>query len=344
MNETLNIEIAGRKIGQNEPTFVIAEIGVNHNGDIDLAHKLIDGAIESGADAVKFQTIDADASYVPGTPSHDIFSKISFGLEEYEAISNHCKEKGIIFFTTPGDWPSLEICRRISVPAVKISSGLMTNTPIVLEAATLGVPLVISTGGAYLWEIGKLVNQLEDIKFKDFTLLHCVSIYPADDDTLNLKAILDMQESFPYPIGYSDHSLGITAVLSAVTLGAKVVEKHFTLSKELPGGDNFLSSEPDEFKELVEQIRACENMLIGGSKKPHKKEIEFRERFRRRLVANRNIEKDEILTSELVGLMRPLQPYGLSPDFYQEIIGKKASKKISKYDPITLDSINFSDL
>ena len=344
MQEILNnIEIGGHQIGDGNPTFVIAEIGVNHNGDIDLAHKLIDGALESGADAVKFQTIDADASYVPGTPSHDIFSKISFGLEDYQALSNHCREKGIVFFTTPGDWPSLEICKNISVPAVKISSGLMTNTPIVLEAATLGVPLIISTGGAYLWEIGKIVNQLEDINFKDFTLLHCVSIYPADDDTLNLRAILDMKEAFPYPIGYSDHSLGITAVLSAVTLGAKVIEKHFTLSRDLPGGDNFLSSEPDEFKRLVDQIRACENMLIGGYKRPHKKEMEFRKRFRRRLVANRDIKKGQILTNELVGLMRPLEPYGLSPDFYEEIIGKKASREIARHDPITLDVIDFSN-
>lgn len=342
MRDHSSIEIAGKTVGAGNPAFIVAEVGINHNGDLDLAHKLVDGAADVGADAIKFQTIDANASYVPGTPSHEVFSGASLTLDQYKELARHCEERGIIFFTTPGDWPSLEICRNLSVPAIKISSGLMTNVPVLLEASRMQVPLVISTGGAYLWEIGQVVHRLEAVGMTDLALLHCVSIYPASDDKLNLKAIGAMQAAFPYTIGYSDHSLGKVAPLAAVTLGASLIEKHFTISKKLPGGDNFLSSEPAEFREMIQEIRNCEKMLKGGDKRPHLDEIEFRSGYRRRLVANQDISIGQELTSELVGLKRPLNPVGLGPEFFEKVIGRKATRKLYRHEPIQWDSITES--
>lgn len=337
-----SIKIAGKTIGYGSPAFIVAEVGINHSGDLDLAHKLVDGAADVGADSIKFQTIDADSSYVPGTPSHEVFEGASFTLDQYKELLIHCEEREIIFFTTPGDWPSLEICRKLPVPAIKISSGLMTNVPIVLEAAKMEVPLVISTGGSYLWEIGEVVTKLEELGKTDFALLHCVSIYPASDDKLNLRAIGAMQAAFPYPIGYSDHSLGKVAPLAAVTLGATLIEKHFTISKTLPGGDNFLSSEPHEFREMVQDIRDCEKMLEGGVKRPHVDEMGFRSGYRRRLVANQDISSGQKLTSELVGLKRPLKPAGLGPEFFDSVIGRRATRNLRKHEPIGWDSITKS--
>ena len=293
-------------IGQGSPVFVIAEIGINHGGSVDLAHKMIDGAADAGADAVKFQTTDADASYVPGTPSYPVFADAALTFEEYQQLMAHCEERGVFFFTTPGDWPSLEMCARLSIPAIKISSGLMTNLPLVLASARMNVPLIISTGGTYLSEVTQLVEHLESAGATEFALLHCVSVYPAADDILNLGAIRSLQDLFSYPIGYSDHSMGSVACVSAVALGACVLEKHFSLSRDLPGGDNFLSAEPDEFAALVADVRASEQMLIGDGKTPNEQELSFRNRMRRRLVATADIATGDLLTVAVVGLMRPL--------------------------------------
>ena len=339
MNNSNKIEIDGRAIGAGEPTFIVAEVGINHNGDMDLAHKMIDSAAEVGADAVKFQTTDADASYVPGTPSYQAFAGISLSYDNYQELIDHSRNKGIIFFTTPGDWPSLELCKQLSLPAIKISSGLMTNLPVVLEAATLGVPIIMSTGGAYLWEVGEVVQNLEKIGKKDIALLHCVSIYPAADEMLNLSAIPVMQTAFPYPIGYSDHSMGRVASISAVTHGACIIEKHFTINRELPGGDNQISTEPQEFETLVSEIRACESMWGINLKSPHLEEMEFRSKFRRRLVANCDIGVGQELSMGLIGLKRPLEPRGLPPEYLEKVIGKRTRRSIQKHEPITWDSI-----
>ena len=333
------IKIGDREIGTGKPAYIVAEVGINHNGDIGLAHELVDSAADSGADSVKFQTMDADSSYAPGTPSHDVFSGAALSLEQYQSLEEHCKKIGIDFFTTPGDWPSLEICKNLSMPAIKISSGLMTNKPVVEAAADMGVPLVISTGGAYLWEVGKVVEELESIGKTDIVLLHCVSVYPAPDRILNLGAIRSMIDSFRYPIGYSDHSDGRVAPVTAVALGACLIEKHFTIDKKLPGGDNHMSVEPDEFSLMVQEIRAVEEMLQGGEKRPHQEESQFRVRFRRRLVAKAEVAVGEVLTKESVGLMRPLEQRGLAAEFFDEVLGRRTVKKLKQHEPIDWDSL-----
>lgn len=332
-------QLGTKIIGQGKPVFVIAEIGINHGGSVDLAHKMIDSAADAGADAVKFQTIDADASYVPGTPSYPVFADAMLSFSEYQQLMVHCEERGVVFFTTPGDWPSLEICAQLKIPAVKISSGLMTNLPLVLASARMRVPLIISTGGAYLSEVAQLVAQLEAVGGAEFALLHCVSVYPAADDILNLRAVQILQESFSCPVGYSDHSMGSVACVSAVALGACVLEKHFSLSRGLPGGDNFLSSEPGEFAALVKDVRASEQMLIGEGKIPNEQELNFRDRMRRRLVATSDIPAGELLTTAVVGLMRPLEPKGLPPEHYETVLGMKAVRHIRRHEPIDWDAI-----
>ncbi|MDA1349351.1 MAG: N-acetylneuraminate synthase family protein [Chloroflexi bacterium] len=339
MSNARKIRIGERTVGPGHPTYIVAEIGINHNGDANLAHRMVDAAADSGADAVKFQTMDADASYAPGTPSHEVFSEAALDLEQYRGLEAHCDERGIDFFTTPGDWPSLEICRGLSITAIKISSGLMTNKPIVEAAARMGVPLVISTGGAYVWEIGKVVYELESMGKTDFVLLHCVSVYPAPDEILNLRAIESMREAFPYPIGYSDHSTGRVAPVSAVALGACLIEKHFTTDRNLPGGDNHMSAEPDEFALMVQEIRDLEKMLIGDGKRPHESEDGFRSRFRRRLVARVDIPAGEVLTRESVGLMRPLEPRGLAAEFFEDVLGRRTARDVRQHEPIDWDAL-----
>ena len=334
------IQIGDHTIGQGHPVFVIAEIGINHSGDVGLAHQMVDAAVDAGANAVKFQTIDADASYVPGTPSHAAFSGAALTFEEYQSIVTHCQERGVVFFTTPGDWPSLDVCARLRVPAIKISSGMMTNLPIVLAAARMNVPLVISTGGSHLWEVQSLVHELESIGTTEFALLHCVSVYPAADEILNLGAIRTLDETFRNPVGYSDHSAGSVACIAAVAIGATVLEKHFSLSRDLPGGDNFLSSEPNEFAALVKDVRSAELMMVGDGKTPHEEELSFRERMRRRLVAGADIAKGDLLTPQVVGLMRPLEPKGLAPEHYATVVGKRAARDISKHEPIEWDAVD----
>lgn len=303
---------------------------------------MIDAAAHAGADAVKFQTIDPEASYVPGTPSYEEFSGKTFSLEQYQALVKHSSERGVIFFTTPGDFPSLELCRRLSLPTIKVSSGLMTNIPLILAAARMKVPLLISTGGAYLWEIGRVVYELERIGMTDIALLHCVSLYPAPDEALGLRAIEALKSAFPYPVGYSDHSLGRVACICALSLGACVIEKHLTLSQDLRGADHHLASEPDEFAALVQEIRACEKMLMREGKQPLEDEMEFRKRYRRRLVANVDVSKGQVLSAELVGLKRPLQPSGLPAEFYADVLGKKATRAIRQHEPIDWDAITKS--
>jgi N,N'-diacetyllegionaminate synthase len=330
-------------VGPQHPIFVIAEIGINHDGDVNCAHSLIDACAAAGADAVKFQTVSPDASYVPGTPSYEAFSSRTLTVDQYIALQRHAADRRVVFFTTPGDLPSLELCERLALPAVKISSGMLTNLPMLRRAAGLGVPLIMSTGGAYLWEVGRSVHELEHSGAHSIALLHCVSMYPAPAEDVQIRAMTVLAGVFPYPVGYSDHTLDSTACICAAALGASVIEKHVTLDRTRPGADHAIAAEPAELAQLVRQLRIAEQLLRGAGKRPAAGEHQFRERFRRRVVALADIAAGQTLTADLLGVMRPLEPKGLAPEFLDWVIGRRATRQLRRHEPIDLDAITHAD-
>ena len=328
------VRVQGRAVGAGHPTFLIAEIGTNHNGDLNLALEMVQAAAASGADAVKFQTVCADASYIEGSFAYNVFKKIWLDCEQLARIKQLAEEKGLIFFSSPADLVGAQLLKELGPPAVKISSGSMTNIPLIRSVAEMEVPVFLSTGMAYLGEIEHSVLTLEESGIADIILMHCTSLYPAPDHTLNLRAIQTLQTVFRRPVGFSDHSLGHVAALSAVVLGAVAIEKHFTTDRSLPGPDQSFSADPDEFSTLVRKIRQGEQMLGSGFKRPVQEEIPLRKSGRRCLVATKDIAKGESITEANVGLKRPKAEPGLATDCYYQILGGRAARSIQKDEPI----------
>jgi len=343
MRRSEAISIGNRVIGDGHPIFIIAEAGVNHDGSVQRAHALIDAAAAAGADAVKLQIVNADASYVPGTPSYETFLHRALSEEAYEALRQHAADRHLMLLATPADPPSLDLCGRLKLPALKISSGLMTNTPLILRAAAQQVPLIISTGGAELWEVARLVTTLEQAGVAHLALLHCVSVYPTPPEAVSIRAVSTLRATFPYPVGYSDHTLDSTACVCAAALGATIIEKHLTLDRSLAGADHSISAEPGEFQSLVRQLRVCSQMLRNEGKHPAPEEADFRLRFRRRLVAARDIARGERLTEAVVSIKRPLEPGGLDPGDLPLVIGRRATRAIRRHEPIGWDALTERD-
>lgn len=318
---------------------IIAEVGINHGGDFDHCANLITAASDSGANSVKLQIVDPKMSYMENTLSYETFKDNSLSFEALSDLMQLSKEKDIVLFSTPGDFNSLELMLKLEMPIIKISSGLMTNYPLIEESIKTKLPLIISTGMAEEEEIDDLVNFLEQKNAIDVSLLKCTSVYPSPTNLLNLNGIRHMQKKYPkYKIGYSDHCLNPLACLSAVAIGARVIEKHFTLDKTLVGGDHFLSAEPNEFRALVEQIRIVEGML-GEEKIQISLEEKEQKNFRyRSLVSIQNIAKGEEFTKENVGLLRPQKDkIGAPAKYYHQLLGQKAINTIGKNQPITLN-------
>jgi N-acetylneuraminate synthase/N,N'-diacetyllegionaminate synthase len=335
----MEIRVKHKTIGGEHPVFIVAEIGTNHNGKLELALEMVERAKELGVDAVKFQPVAPWASYIEGTDAHAIYSKTWLESGAWEKIKERAERCNLIFFAAPADLPGAEMMRKLQIPLVKISSPSMTNVPLQDAVAGYGVPVMVSTGMSYVGEVEKVILRLNARGVKEIILLHCVSIYPSPAECLNLKAIQTMIRVFPYPIGYSDHSLGNTACLAAVALGAKVIEKHFTLDKNMEGPDHHLSADFHDFRALVAGIRNIEKALGTGVKAPCELEKEKREVYRRCLVANCEISKGTTIRPEMVGLKRPTGKRGLDTDFYYEVIGRKAVKDIKKDEAIGLEHI-----
>lgn len=333
-------KIGDRMIGEDHPVFVIAEVGVNHHGDERLCAEMIDAAASCGADAVKLQTIDPNESYVAGTASHQEFKDKVLSDSSMQKLMRQAEKQKIILFSTPGDFPSLERMIRLGMPAVKISSGLMTNTPLIAKAAAYRVPLIISTGLGYENEIVHAIQTAHTHGASGVAVLKCTALYPAQDDTINLNAISTFARRFGVPIGYSDHTLDGLACMAAVVAGAKVIEKHFSLDKNRKGADHHISAEPDEFANMVSSIRRLEKMLGNGKISPVEAEVTIRDQRHRCLVARTNIAAGEPFTKENVALKRPMPGLvGLPPASYDAIMGKLASRSICIDHPINLESV-----
>lgn len=334
------IKIGHKYIGDDESVFIIAEAGVNHNGDIELAKKLVDVAVESGADAIKFQTFKAENVVTKNAPKadyqvkntnsnesqYDMIKKLELSEDEFKELYRYARKKGIVFLSTPFDFDSADFLEELGIPAFKVSSTDLTNLPFLEYIAEKGRPVILSTGMGTLGEIEEAINTIKNAGNEDIILLHCITSYPAKFESLNLKAIQTLKEAFKLPVGFSDHSLGIYAPIAAVALGAVVIEKHFTLDKNLPGPDHKASLDPEELKEMIKWIRLIEKALGDGIKRPILEEEEIKTVARRSIVAKVNIPKGTIITEGMITFKRP--GTGLPPKYYKEIIGKRAKRNI----------------
>lgn len=334
------ITIAGRRIGHDQPCFIIAEAGVNHNGELELALRLVEAAARAGADAVKFQTFSADllvtadapkAAYqretTGGTESQrDMLHRLELSPEAHRKLMTQCQRQGIQFLSTPFDEESVDLLERLGVPAFKMSSGEITNLPFLAHVARKGKPMIISTGMATLQEVRTAVRTVLDEGNKELALLHCVSGYPADPADVNLRAMATMGTAFQVPIGYSDHTRTNDVALAAVALGACILEKHLTLDRALSGPDHRASSEPAEFAELVRGIRAIQLALGTGEKRPAKAEAAVAAVARKSLVAARDIPAGSVITEAMVAVKRP--GTGLPPALRAQVIGRRARRDI----------------
>jgi len=345
------IKIGNRLIGEECPCFIIAEAGINHNGDISIAKKMIDLAVDCGVDAVKFQTFTAkefisneDEIYEYKSEGKTvkesmlkIFERNEFSEEEWREIADYCKKKKVIFFSTPQNLSNLEVLLKIRVPTIKVGSDDLINLPLLEEYSKKGLPMIISTGMAYLSEIDEAIRIIKKNN-KELAVLHCVSSYPAEFEELNLRKINTLKKAFPgCVIGFSDHSKGTMAGIVAVILGAKILEKHFTLDKNMPGPDHWFSADPKELKDLVKGVRNIEKSLGSSEIKPVEKEIEMRGICHRSIVASQSIKKGEILTKENITMKRP--GTGLAPKFIDFIVGRKAKQDMRKGELITLENL-----
>ncbi len=324
---------------QNRTT-IIAEAGVNHNGDLDLAKRLIDVAAEAGADFVKFQTFAADrlvtraagkAEYqisLTGIEEsqHEMLRRLELTPEAHRILIDYCKSRHISFLSTGFDIESVDLLVKLGLEYIKVPSGEITNLPYLRHVGGLGKQVILSTGMATLDEVGSAIEVLEraGTSRKRITVLHCTTAYPAPMADVNLRAMLTIRDTFGVAIGYSDHTSGIEVATAAVALGASVLEKHFTLDVSLPGPDHKASLAPDQFKALVTAIRHVETALGDGIKQPGSSEAKNKPVVRKSLVAAKPIRAGEIFTADNLAAKRP--GTGISPMRWDEIIGRTATR------------------
>jgi len=346
-----NVEVESRKIGPGYPCFIVAEAGVNHNGSVELARRLVDAAVEARADAVKFQTFKAERLVTPDAPKADyqlqtggsgesqfeMLQQLELSLEAHRELFEHCRQRGILFMSAPFDEECADLLDNLGVAIYKIPSGEITNLPFLVHVASKGKPMIVSTGMSYLDEVNAAVRVIQDAGNKSLVLLHSVNAYPASPADANLRAMHTMSREFNVPVGYSDHTPGIEVALAAVALGACVIEKHFTLNRDLSGPDHKTSLEPDELVALVRGIRSVENALGHGRKEPAPGEVKIASVARKSLVAARNIRAGSTLTEESILLKRP--GTGLPAAMRSKLVGRKAKQDIPAGTVLTLEML-----
>ena len=331
-------------------TLIIAEAGVNHNGDLNIAKELVHQAAIAGADLVKFQTFTvaklltleapkADYQKDPDaqtTSNYEMLKSLELSKNDHLELIQECKKHDIEFFSTAFDEASLSFLMELGMSRIKIPSGEIANKPLLEFIAQFDMPVIMSTGMADLNEIQLALEVLSNNKLtrENITILHCTSQYPASFENINLRAITSMKKKFNLNIGYSDHTLGAEASIAAVSLGATIIEKHITLDSNMSGPDHKASIEPKDFQDMVSAIRNIEKGLGNGIKAPTSEELEMRTVARKSLVANKKIEKGEIFTQENLTVKRPGN--GISPMSINEVIGTKAVYSFEENDLIKI--------
>ena len=328
--------------------FIIAEAGVNHNGNIETAKKLVDAAVLAGADAVKFQTFKAEklvcknarkADYQmettdSGESQFDMLKKLELTQNMHEQLIDYCRRKKIMFLSTPFDIDSIHYLVQCGVDIIKVPSGEITNYPYLREAGKTGRKIIISSGMSNLEEVKEAVKVLKENGSRDITVLHCNTEYPTPYEDVNLRAMLTLKDELGIEVGYSDHTQGIEVPIAAAALGASVIEKHFTLDRNMEGPDHKASLEPNELQAMIQSIRNIEKALGNGRKEPSESEKKNIEIARKSIVAKCNIKVGEIFTENNLTTKRPGN--GISPMEWTEILGQTAIRDFEEDELIEL--------
>lgn len=328
--------------GKSDPCFIIAEAGSNHNRDFDTAKKLIDVAFEAGADAVKFQTYTAENLYPKNKEAlsligekekpFDIIKKIELPRDWQKSLAEYANEKGLIFLSTPFDKEAIDQINKLS-PAFKWASPELIDQPLLEYASKKKKPMIVSTAFYGVNEIKQALRWIEKSGNNQVALLHCTGLYPTDLKEVNLLAIKTMQDIFDIPVGFSDHTLDIVLPAAAVAMGAKIIEKHFTLDKNMQGPDHKSALEPDELKEMIKNIRNVESSMGNGVKKPQNREAKKEQVIRRGVVSLREIKKGEKFSLDNITTKRTGKGY-IEPANFFKTLGKKAKKDIKPDQPL----------
>ena len=329
----------------NKKTFVIAEAGVNHNGSLNLAKKMVKIAVKSGVDAVKFQTFKARNEITKNAPmaeyqkkgnenlsQFEMVKKFELSFSDHQALQKLCKKLGVEFMSSAFDIPSLKLLKKLGLKRYKIPSSEITNYPYLKEIGKYKKPIILSTGMSTIYEIKKAIAVLQTAgaRIKQITLLHCNTAYPTHMSDVNLLSMLDLKKKFNTYVGYSDHTLGIEVPIAAVALGALVVEKHFTINRKMKGPDHSSSLQPQELKQMVLSIRNIDLALGKKNKHPSKSEKKNISIVRKSIVAKKKIKKGETLTEDNITTKRP--GFGISPMEWKKIIGTLAKKNFAEDD------------
>ena len=328
--------------------FIIAEIGVNHNGSAEIAKKLIDTAFAADVDAVKFQTFKAwecASKYAPTAEyqkesaenQYKLLERLELDFADFADLKEYAESLGLVFLSTPDGQKSLDFLCDIGVKAIKIASGELTNLPFLTAIAFKKLPVILSTGMGTLSEVEEAINTLRLAGASDIMLMHCTTEYPAPAEDCNLKAIQTMQNAFHLPVGFSDHTLGNEAAIAASALGAVILEKHITLDKTMEGPDHAASIEPDELKSYVNSVRKSVAMLGNGIKVPSESELKNIPLVRRSIVAAKAIKAGESLTGDKAAIKRPAD--GIAPKFLHQVLGRRVLRDISEDEPITWNDL-----
>lgn len=350
----IKIKIGNKWVGEGQPCFIIAEAGVNHNGDIEIAKKLIDAAKDAGADAVKFQTFKTEnvvtkhaqmAEYQKKNigkeeSQFEMIKKFELRYEDFEELKEYCDKKEIVFLSTPHSSDAIDFLEPL-VPVYKVGSGDLTNLPFLRELAKKRKPIILSTGMATLDEIEEAVETVKRNGCGEIVLLQCVTSYPARIEDVNLRAIQTLKQAFKLPVGFSDHTLSTIIPAVATAMGACIIEKHFTLDKNLPGPDHKASLEPKELKEMIRNIREVEKAMGNGIKEPTVAEEKIKKVVRKSIVAKVDISKEAIITRAMIDIKRP--GTGIPPKYLNKIVGSKSRRDIGKDEVILWSDIEFID-
>ena len=346
------LTIAGRPVGPGEPLWVVAEIGANHNGDMELCRRIVDAAKDSGADAVKFQSwsknsLVSKAEYARNTryakldPSaltlEQAVERYQLTPEQHQEIAAYCQQRGITFFSSCFSAPEVELVEALGVPAYKVASMDINHLPLLDVVASTGKPVLLSTGMATLGEIEAALARLQRGGAGPVALLHCVSLYPCPPAEVNLRNIPMLERAFGVPIGFSDHTLGVGVALAAVALGACIVEKHFTIDKALEGWDHAISADPTELAAIVREGRAVQEALGHCERIVGAAELEKRKAFRRRAVARRDLNRGSRLSAEDLEFKRP--GTGISPDAIDYVVGRTLARDLAAEEELAWEDL-----
>lgn len=345
------IRIGNKRVGDGQPVFVVAEMGINHNKDMKIAKGIIDAAVSAGADAVKFQKYNAyelstvkapkakyqDTTTAPGESQYELLKRLQLSKEDIIELTEYADKHGIISFVTPFDRESADFLDSINVCAFKIGSGDIADLPFLEYVAKKNKPIILSTGMSYLSEVDEAVRTVFATGNKQLLLLHCTSNYPARVEDANLAVIKTLKEAFGLPVGYSDHIMNGLVAVVAVSMGAVLIEKHLTVSRKLSGPDQHASFEPDEFKEYVKNIRLTQTVIGRKTKEPVDAEYEIRKIAFKSLVATREIRKGTVITEDMLTSKRP--GTGILSKHREFIIGRKAVTDIKEDEIITWDMV-----